>query len=265
MNWLENAQTRIAMCWRIERRDGIALGLTGHDRDLFIDGIVYRSAPGMVPSAVTRGASLDAESMDVTGALHDDAITEADLLAGRWDGARVTLFATDWSDTAQQVTLGDGWIGAVDVVGTQITAELKNIAAALERPVVEETSPECRAQLGDKRCRASMATRRKYAEVLTVEGNVLTLDQAESSANQYGNGSLCWLDGANSGMEAMIAKSNGAQIILRRPPHHAEGGRVLMTEGCDKSIATCATRFSNAVNFRGEPYLPGSDLLTYYP
>jgi hypothetical protein len=40
---------------------------------------------------------------------------------------------------------------------------------------------------------------------------------------------------------------------------------VELVEGCDKSLATCATRFANMVNFRGEPYLPGIDLLTRYP
>ena len=40
---------------------------------------------------------------------------------------------------------------------------------------------------------------------------------------------------------------------------------VELIEGCDKSLATCAARFGNAANFRGEPYLPGMDLLTRYP
>lgn len=43
------------------------------------------------------------------------------------------------------------------------------------------------------------------------------------------------------------------------------GDLVELIEGCDKSLATCAARFTNAVNFRGEPYLPGIDLLTRYP
>jgi hypothetical protein len=30
-------------------------------------------------------------------------------------------------------------------------------------------------------------------------------------------------------------------------------------------LATCGGRFGNALNFRGEPYLPGIDLLTRYP
>ena len=42
------------------------------------------------------------------------------------------------------------------------------------------------------------------------------------------------------------------------------GSRVEITQGCDKRFATCVARFSNAVNFRGEPHLPGNDLLTRY-
>ncbi|HEY6917055.1 MAG TPA: phage BR0599 family protein, partial [Allosphingosinicella sp.] len=43
------------------------------------------------------------------------------------------------------------------------------------------------------------------------------------------------------------------------------GDLVEIAEGCDRSFATCRTRFGNAVNFRGEPHLPGMDLLTRYP
>ncbi|MNL88249.1 hypothetical protein D3C87_2178470 [compost metagenome] len=41
--------------------------------------------------------------------------------------------------------------------------------------------------------------------------------------------------------------------------------RVRLIEGCDKQLATCRDRFSNAANFRGEAHLPGNDLLTRYP
>ena len=55
-------------------------------------------------------------------------------------------------------------------------------------------------------------------------------------------------------------------MTLRRVPRfEGVGARVELIEGCDKSLATCAARFANALNFRGEPYLPGMDLLTRYP
>lgn len=263
MEWLEGALTTVALCWRIERRDGVTIGLTAHDRDLVIDGLVYRAAPGMTPSAIVRGASLDADSMDVTGALSSAAIAEGDLLAGRWDGARVEVFATDWTAPGERVALGEGVIGAVETGDGMLTAELKGAAAALERPVVEETSPECRAELGDMRCRVAMAGRRRFAMVTGIDGAVLTLDGEAGS--DFSGGRLRWFGGANSGLEDAVAFSEGATVTLRRPPRFAAGGRVELIEGCDKSLATCAGRFGNVRNFRGEPYLPGTDLLTRYP
>ena len=32
--------------------------------------------------------------------------------------------------------------------------------------------------------------------------------------------------------------------------------------GCDKALATCATKFTNTLNFRGFPDMPGNDFLT---
>ena len=146
-----------------------------------------------------------------------------------------------------------------------LTAELLGIAAAIERPVVEETSPECRAELGDRRCRVTMAGRRRFARVTAIDGAVLTLDAAEPGANLYGGGRLRWFGGANSGLEDAVALSAGTTVTLRRPPRFDAGGLVELIEGCGKSLSICAGRFGNAANFRGEPYLPGMDLLTRYP
>lgn len=259
--------TTIALCWRIERRDGVAVGLTGHDRDLVVDGLVHRAAPGMVPSAIQRSDGLEADTMDVSGALTSSAIGERDLLAGRWDGARVRVFAVDWTGAEGRIELGEGVIGAVETKDGAFSAELRGASAALDRPVGEETSPECRAELGDRRCRVAMAGRRRFARVVAVAGRVVTVDASEPSANAYGGGLMRWIGGACSGLESAVALSEGATLILRSEPVLAvvAGDLVELVEGCDKRLATCAARFGNVANFRGEPYLPGIDLLTRYP
>lgn len=267
MTWLTQELATIALCWRVERRDGVAIGLTAHDRDLTVDGIVHRAAPGMTPSAIQRTAGLDADTMEVAGALSSAAIGEADLLAGRWDGARVAVFAVDWTDVRNRVALGEGTIGAVELTARGFTAELQGATAALDRAVVEETSPECRATLGDRRCRVAMAARRRFVRVVGCAGREVTVDAEEPVADAYGGGLLRWFGGANGGMASAIARSEGAGVTLRTVPGFAvaAGVRVELVEGCDKSLATCGARFGNAVNFRGEPYLPGIDLLTRYP
>ncbi|WP_375397133.1 DUF2163 domain-containing protein [uncultured Sphingomonas sp.] len=258
--------TGIALTWRVERRDGIALGLTSHDRDLRIDGFDYRAAPGMTPSAVKRSDDLSADTMEVGGALTGAAITERALLAGRWDGARVAVAAVDWTSGTVIAELGEGRIGAVEVADNGFTAELAGLAALLDRPVAEATAPECRAELGDVRCRVALAPRRRFARVVAGDGAILTLDMAEPTANAYGGGRLRWFGGGNGGLDSAVAASSGDRVTLRSPPAEApEGALVELIEGCDKSLATCAGRFANAANFRGEPYLPGIDLLTRYP
>lgn len=266
-DFLAGTLTTVALCWRIERRDGIAIGLTDHDHDLVIDGLLHRAAPGMTPSAITRTDTLEPDTMDVMGALSSAAITEDDLLAGRWDGARVTIFAVDWTGNEGRVDLGEGTIGAVETRDTGFAAELRGASAVLERPVVEQTSPECRAELGDSRCRVPLAGRRHIVRVTAAEGSRLTLDVAEPVVGAYALGLLRWIGGANGGLASAIMASDGNTVTLRSPPSLAvtPGTLVELIEGCDKSLATCAARFGNAANFRGEPYLPGIDLLTRYP
>ena len=271
-DWLEPELTRVAFCWRLDRRDGVSLGFTGHDRDLVVDGLSYAAAPGMVPSAVTRAEGFAVETLDVGGALTHDRISDADLAAGRWDGAAVRLFAVDWGDPdAMPVPLAQGEIGDVSARDGAFLAELWGATALLERPVVEQTSPECRAVLGDRRCRVDMAGRSVVARIVAVEdGQVVIVDQAgdaDGVVDRHGGGRMRWLDGAGSGLSVGIVRSNGARIWLRDAPRFgiAAGNRVELTEGCDRSLATCAGRFGNAANFRGEPHLPGNDLLTRYP
>ncbi|WP_419827352.1 DUF2163 domain-containing protein [Sphingomonas sp.] len=257
----------MALCWRLDRLDGVTLGFTAHDRDLPIDGVLYSSRPGMLPSAISQSDGFDVDTLDLDGALTDDAIAEADLAAGRWDGANLTLFAADWNDpSAPTLAIARGELGDVTIRDGAFTVELRGAAALLERPVVERTSPDCRAELGDKRCRVDLAPRTRIARVTEAEGMVLTLDASEPSANAYGFGRLRWLGGGNAGLGAAIALSAGATLTLRDPPFASPEPGVLveLTEGCDRLLATCRSRFANAANFRGEPYLPGNDLLARY-
>lgn len=265
--FLERELTGFALCWRIERRDGVALGFTAHDRDLMADGFLYRSAPGIAPSAIEEGDPLDADALEVAGALTADAVSESDLRAGRWNGAAVRLLAVDWTDPTQFVELLRGELGAVSLERGRFSAELKGPGALLDGSIVEETSPLCRAGLGDKMCRADMAGRVRIARVAESAGEVLTLDHVEPAPNAWGGGRLRWLDGANGGLETAILTSAGARATLAEPPAFEveQGARVEISEGCDKRFETCRGRYANAANFRGEPHLPGMDLLTRYP
>lgn len=266
-DFIKRDLTTACLCWRLVRSDGVALGFTTHDRDLVIDGLVYRAAPGMLPSAVSVSDGFEADNVDVKGALSSDSITAADLKAGRWDGAVLTIFMTDWETPgAETLHVARGTLGEVSVSGEAFEAELRGPSAALDAAVVEQTSPTCRASLGDRRCRVDMAGRVRLARVVEAEGAAVTLNIAEAEAGAFGFGRLRWIGGANSGLESAVRASEGAVVTLREPPVFAPaiGDLVQISEGCDRRFETCVARFANAVNFRGEPHLPGNDLLMRY-
>ena len=43
------------------------------------------------------------------------------------------------------------------------------------------------------------------------------------------------------------------------PNNIAAGDTFNAVAGCDKTFETCVAKFNNAVNFRGEPHVPGMD------
>ena len=266
--FLERELVTAAFCWRLERRDGVALGFTTHDRDLMRNGLVYRAAPGMLPSAISVADGFQADTLDIGGALTSDAITEADLMAGRWDGASVTVFIVDWEAPNGEIfPAARGELGEVSVRGEAFEAELRGPAALLDAPIAEQTSPECRARLGDRRCRVDMAGRTRLTRIVAAAGDELVEVAAVGVGNDHGHGRLRWLGGANSGLESAVLRSAGALLTLYEPPVFppAPGDLVEIAEGCDGRAVTCAARFANILNFRGEPHLPGIDLLTRYP
>lgn len=262
----EGPLTSLAFCWRIERGDGAGVALTSHDRAILRGGDTYVAEPGVTPAAITRSLGLEPHSGEVAGALSASALTETDLALGRWDGARVRLTAIDWTaPEGEAIELLGGELGEVSLEGESFSAELNGAASRLAAAPCPATSPECRAQFGDKHCRVDLAGRNIRAVVVSSDGNSITVEQPVDGRFMFGR--LRYLSGANCGLETVILGVNGAQLTVRdRPRASVEAGAILsLREGCDKRFETCVSRFQNAANFRGEPHLPGNDLLTRYP
>jgi uncharacterized phage protein (TIGR02218 family) len=267
--WLAGPLTSSAYGWRLERRDGVTLGFTSHDHDVEVDGLRLRASPGMMPSTITETMGLDVDGLDVRGALTADAIRPDDLHSGRWDGARLSIFLFDWSNPAAgKRILAIGELGAVSHSGDSFEAEFKGPAAKLDRPVAPYTSPGCRAAFCDAACGLNAGRFTSVAIIASVSGSAVHFSAPLPGAiDSFALGKLRWLDGPNTGLKSDIVSNSGSTLQLLAPPAFpvGTGSRVELIEGCDKTIATCATRFANAINFRGEPYLPGNDILTRYP
>lgn len=265
--WFSQDLETVATFWRVLRRDGVALGFTTHDGDLWFDGLLHRAAPGMVPSAIRCSADLEPDSAEIEGALTHDAISAADLAAGRYDGAQIHVGLVDW-ETLEAHFIYEGSIGEVTEDSGKFNAVLRSRKADLAIDAVPRTSPTCRARFCGDECSLS-AVRFTHPAVVSacdVNANTVTLTTGAAPADLAG-GELRWLDGPLAGGRTRIIDHAGGALLLASPLGMGipAGTRVVVREGCDRTLATCQDRFGNAINFRGEPFLPGNDLVARYP
>ncbi len=232
-----------------------------------MEGQVYAPAPGVAPSAVRASDGFEADLMEVAGALSGDAITAAELAGGRYDGALVELFMVDWEKPqAGRMALARGSLGAVEQRDGAFTAELRGPGHELARVPVELTSPECRAELGDARCRVDLASVTRMGVVVAAEDAATVEVDWAGADGDFAYGRVRFLDGACCGAEREIAASAGGVLSLREALGWVPGvgDRVEVRAGCDKRFATCRERFGNGANFRGEPHVPGQDAMVRY-
>ena len=256
----------VATFWRIRRKDGVTLGFTAHDRDLWFDDVLHRSAPGMLPAAIRRTSDLSADNAEMEGAFSHDSISAQDLSAGRFDSAQIEVGAIDW-ETLHSAILYRGEIGSVNQESTQFAAELRSAKSDLDIDPVPRTSPTCRASFCGPGCGLSPIpfSHELFVESANPSEQRITLADAPPLTNLLG-GTLRFVDGPKSGIRFEIVGADSAELILNGTPdpNTKAGDRVLVIEGCDHTITTCSTRFGNSANFQGEPFLPGNDLIARY-
>lgn len=268
------ASTRLASFIKIDRRDGLTIGLTSHDQPVTISGLTYQ--PGFDPSSVVSSTGLQVDNLEAKGVLNSESITEADVDAGMWDYAAVHVFQANWADPSLG-TLKElrGWFGEFKFSGSNYTVELRNLAGALNVSIGELVGPGCAATLGDARCTKDLTDYTTTGEVTAVTSNRLfTTDLAASTvrltpsstgtppAGYFDAGLITWTAGANAGrtMEVKTSASDGT-IALQLPmvDDVAPGDTFNISAGCPKTREACIAEFGNILNFRGFPDLPGID------
>ena len=244
----------------------MTLGFTSHDRDLSLNGLTLRAAPGIRPAALRLTADVTGDDAQMDGALTHDAISAIDLEAGRFDGAVVTVGMIDWQMGTTQA-LFRGTIGETEAVSDGFSAQLRSAKVALDYDPVPRTSPGCRARFCGPGCNLSPSRFSREAQVAALDRGANAVAFTNISPANYLFGEVRWLDGDAVGLRHAIIGEAGGDLVLDGPiPEGVEPGtRALLREGCDRTIATCAARFANALNFRGEPFLPGNDFVARYP
>jgi uncharacterized phage protein (TIGR02218 family) len=271
---LDSGVTALCRCWRLQRRDGIVMGFTDHDQDIVLDSLICRAGTGLSSSEATSRLGLSVDGAEISGALADESLSEADLAAGRYDAAMIEVFLVDWSEPALHVLLARGALGEVRREGTAFTAEFRGLAHRLNEERGRLYTATCSADLGDARCTADLnnpafrgtgaISALRGISVFAVSG-LTAFDEGWFTA-----GKLTWTSGANAGLavEVKSHRVEGAAVLITlwqaMPEPLTVNDVFVVAAGCDKRFATCRDRFANVLNFRGFPHIPGNDFVISY-
>jgi uncharacterized phage protein (TIGR02218 family) len=268
--------TTIARAWAVVRKDGRVLGFTDHDAELMFEGIRFEPDSGMTAKALVQGTGLAVDNTESFGALSSEAITEADILAGRFDGAEVRAWIVNWADTDQYALTFRGSLGEITRGAGAFTAELRGLSEALGVEGGWVYHPRCSAVLGDANCGFDTRAPGYSLEIAAeeIEAAVVFRFAALPGFDDrwFEKGRIHVLSGAAAGLVGVIkndrALKDGMREIelwQRLGADVAPGDLLRLEAGCDRRAETCRLKFDNFLNFRGFPHMPGEDWLVSYP
>lgn len=275
LDHLASGATTVCRAWTITRRDGLVLGFTDHDQEVEVGGVVCRADAGMTARVLHQTTGLSVDNTEAFGALSALSITEADLIAGRFDGAEVRAFLVNWQSPEDFIEQFRGQLGEVTRTGGAFKAELRGLSERLNRPHGMAYTPACSAILGDSRCRFDLAQPGYTVAGLVdavVDGREFVVTNASGFDDRwFEGGKFEVLSGAATGLFGVV--KNDRQVGAKREIELwqsigaavAAGDQVRLRAGCDKTQTTCRNKFANFVNFRGFPHIPGEDWLASYP
>ncbi|MGO8740085.1 DUF2163 domain-containing protein [Rhodoblastus sp.] len=234
---------------------------------VLVSGLRYKCSLGV--SVDQQKITISARSTDTLGGI---PFLQA-LQQGAFDGAiiqREKAFFSSWATTAGSlVPIGTavmfkGRVAAIDEIGrttAQVTVAADTVFLSIGMPR-RLWSPQCTHVLYDSGCGLARGT---YSANGTVgSGATNTWIPWSSASTAYAQGTITFTSGANSGAVATIKSASSAGLTLAYPLPElpSVGDAFTAAQGCDHTMATCQSKFSNLSNFRGYPFVPPPQVMT---
>lgn len=271
----------LAVLWKVTRADATIMGFTTHDQDIVYGGVTYAASTGMANTATQSGSDLSVDNLEVTAFLDSSAIDETDILAGVYDNCQVEERVVNWDD----LTMGDmlirkGYVGNIKIINGVFTAELRGLTQKLTTKLGSTYGPICRAILGSNvgdgqpgsdqwPCGISLASYQQSGSVASSPDarTIVPAAGLTGAAGYFDGGLINFTSGVLNGKSYEIKSWDGTSLkmYLPLPAQPAASDTFTITPGCNHTTSDCISKFSNIINFKGEPFIPGNDLIMNYP
>lgn len=276
----------LSQYWKIELyqitlSSGALIYLTSYDVAPTISGLTYLTSVIIKRGKVKQTRGPQVQTLELEMAPQGDAPTPLTVAglpflqavrAGYFDGAHVLYsryFASspfDYSHAA--VPWFEGVISKANAgraVATIVVSDVKILLNIQMPRNIAQTG--CVHALYDAGCTLSKAAFRSASQtVATASGSSITSSLTGSAAHYYQLGVLTFTSGLANGLSFTIqdyAPAGGVFTFIKPLPTTAAGACAVVAAdtftavaGCDKSKATCTSKFANGGHFRGIPFMP---------
>lgn len=251
-------------CLLIKLSDETEIGFTESDVEFELDEVTYKPFSGFNLNKLNYRLNANQEAQ-IYAAFDDLEISEADIISGKYLDAEIEIFSIDMSDLSTgKIILQTGYITEIISDKNSFFFRIEGFASKLKKIITESYSKQCRAKFGDTKCSKNLDDYKHTGTVTETINNYSFKDSSRGEENYYFNyGVIKFTSGANTGIKYDIRKYKDEVIELLLPAKFTiqTSDEYEIYAGCDKEFTTCIAKFDNAINFRGEPDIPGSEKL----
>lgn len=269
---LGGAQTAyIAELITVTLASGTIMRFSTAEKDITFSGNVYSAEwPLAVLGTIGWKLGVEVDTLKLqlwareSDLLNSIAVLTA-VVQGQFDNALVLVqrvFMPTWGDVSNgAIILFQGNIADIPVAdAAHAEFDVKSRKELLNIPMpYRQYQPGCYWTLYGPGCTLSAASFQASGTIGAGSGQLL-LNTNLSNPDQYFNqGYMTFLTGANTGVTRGIRQyASSGQILLFVPLINpvSTGDTFDIYPGCDKTQATCQSKFSNLANFPGNPYTP---------
>jgi uncharacterized phage protein (TIGR02218 family) len=237
-------------------RGSIVWRFTSADRDVTVATQVYTAAV-IRRSGIEQGPEVNRSGMKLT-VPQDFPLATLYAIAPPSDTISLVLQQYHYGDN-NAATIWQGRIVGVRFNGTAAEISLQPITSSMQRTGLRRIyQKQCPFALYGADCRLDPAAFRVTSTAAVVAGlNVSVTAAASQPDGYYEGGYLEWQVGTGVYERRFIFTHVGIVLgVDVEPLGLLAGTAVRIYPGCDHILATCNTKFSNAVNYGGMPYIP---------
>lgn len=257
---------------------GIILAFTSLDIDVsYNDGdglLLYESDNGFTPRRLQQTSNLSVDSSEVDGSVvttpdsGSSGITEAQIRAGLFNSAKMTIYRVNYNDltSGRHEVVAYGRAGETKFSEMNFNVEFRSLSQLLKQPINQVYSLTCIAKFGSTGVRWACNKPIVWGAAGLVtsvgaENDRQFTDTGRTEADGFYSdhgGIVRWLSGNNEGieMEIDLYASDAFDLSLPLPYAIQVGDQYEPRIDCDFLFSTCRDVHANTDNFRGQNLIP---------